>query len=209
MQNKLQQHEQSAFNNAALQDGTSDILCGACLVFWSILMVFDQAAFGGLAFAICFPATLAIRKKIIEPRIGKVQLKKISLKLKHLLVAGAFTCTLVVGVVLFIKQTGKSIEVGQIQNFGGLLFGLMLAFIATVIGLVWGAKRAHIYAIIIVVVFVGLRVMPIGDSTWGELTLPVMISGIVVLVSGVYLFARFITRHPIVEPPAHLFETRE
>lgn len=209
MQKKLQQHEQTAFNNAALQDGIPDILCGACLVFWSILMIFDQAGFGGLAFAVCFPATLAIRKKVVEPRIGKVQLKKSSLKLKHLLVAGAFTFTLVVGVVLFIKQNGNSGGVEQLQGLGGLLFGFMLAFISTVIGLVWQAKRAHIYAIIIVAVFVVLRVMQHGDSAWGELTLPVMVSGIVVLVSGICLFSRFLIHHPVVEPPAHLFETRE
>jgi|GEM_PF-1050309 hypothetical protein len=207
MQNKLQQHEEIAFKNAALQDGIPDILCGACLVFWSILMIFDSAGFGGLAFAICFPATLAIRKKIVEPRIGRVQLKKSSLKLNHLLLAGALTFTAVVGVVMFLQfdggDDGSSFEIGQLRNYGGLLFGLMLAFISTVVGLVWQAKRAHIYAVVIVASFVAVQMFQPAD--WGGMTLPVMISGCVVLVSGLVLFIRFIKRFPVVSPPEHLF----
>jgi hypothetical protein len=209
MNNKLKQHENSAFQNAALKDGIPDILCGACLVFWSILMIFGHAGFGGLAFAICFPATLAIRKKIVEPRIGKVQLKKSSLKLNHLLLAGAFTFTAIVGIVAFMKQTGSEIEISQMKNYIGLLFGLMLAFISTVVGLVWQAKRAHLYAIFIVAVFVLCKLLQSSDSAWGDLTLPVLISGSAVLISGCFLFIRFLKTHPITEPPPHLFGTDE
>lgn len=207
MDPELQAAEQRAFHRAALQDGVLDILCGLCLLAWGFLTEAGQAGLGGITFAVIYPTGFAIRKRLIAPRIGHVTLKERSVRSKRLFLIGLFTFTAVAGLVLYLAGNTEAGDVrGKMESLGVMVLAFPLALIATTIGLVYGAKRAHAYAVVIMLSFLGCHLSFEQGSRWDEPTLPLMISGTVVLLTGVTLFVRFVRSHPVSEAPSDLFD---
>ncbi len=195
MQPNLAKIEQQAFHKAALQDGIIDILCGLCMIAWAVMIAFDAGGLGGISFAICFPSTLVLRKKLVEPRIGKVQLKKATLKGKQLLTLGVFSFTAIAGVV--VSGFADSIP---INSLGPLMLGLVFALVAAAIGFIYRARRGFFYTACITTVFLATRALEL-EVRRDDLLLPLTISGVIVLVTGAALLARFLSKHPILDNP--------
>lgn len=204
---ELQAAERQAFHRAALQDGILDILCGLCLIAWGFLTEAGQAGLGGISFAVIYPTGFAIRKRLISPRIGHVTLKEQTVRSKRLLMVGLFTFTAVAGLALYLADDAGAGDLrGKMDNLGIMVLAFPLALIATMIGLVYGAKRGHAYAIAIMLSFLACHLSIEKGSRWDEPTLPLMISGAIVLLTGITLYARFVRSHPISEAPSDLFD---
>ena len=204
---ELEAAERQAFHRAALEDGILDILCGLCLIAWGFLTEAGQAGLGGITFAVIYPTGFAIRKRLISPRIGHVTLKEQSVRSKRLLLIGLFTFTAVAGLVMYLAGNTEAGDFrAKIESLGIMVLAFPLALIATTIGLVYGAKRAHAYAVVIMLSFLGCHLSIEKGSRWDEPTLPLMISGTIVLLTGITLCTRFMRSHPISEVPSDLFD---
>jgi len=195
MNSELQQLETEVLHRAAMEDGIIDILCGICMVAWAIMILFDAAGFGGITFAVCFPASLVLRKKIVEPRIGRVQLKKVTVKTKQLLLIGVFTFTAVAAIA--VSGIKDSI---QIENLGALMLGFNFAFIAAAISFIYRARRGYFYSLAIIAVFLITRSLEI-EVRRDDLLLPLLLSGFIVMATGGTLLVRFIKKHPVAVNP--------
>ncbi|MDP6839885.1 MAG: hypothetical protein QF724_13195 [Planctomycetota bacterium] len=210
MQNNLKQLESEALARATLDDGLLDILCGICLISWGIMMACDVGGLGGITFAVCFPALMALRKKLVEPRIGSVRLKRSTLKLKQLMLMGLFSFTFVLGLAFFVMSNSGAPKAPAewLESFGNparLMFAFILALVSTVLGFVFGARRAHGYALGILAVFSATPFLA-PQHPWAEMTAPLVISGLLPLGFGCWLLLRFLRHHPRCTPPADLFE---
>lgn len=216
MDHELDAARKAAFQRAALQDGVIDILIGLCLIGWGFLMEAGQAGLGGVLFATVYPTAVGLRKKLIEPRIGHVQLAGNTMRSRRLLLAGFFTFTMVAGVVVLLLSTG---ELGpdqaanqatglreQLRSLGILVLGLPLTLVATVMGLVFGAARAHGYAVWILSAFLGVHLFARPDTVWAEPIPPLIISGLAPLAVGGFLLQRFLREHPVIEAPADFYD---
>lgn len=204
---ELQVAEKRAFHRAALEDGIIDMLCGLCLLAWGLLTEAGQAGLGGISFAVIYPTGFAIRKRLISPRIGHVALKEQTVRSKRLLLIGLFTFTAVAGLALYLaSDPGAGDLRSKMQSLGVLVLAFPLALIATMIGLIYGANRGHVYAVAIMLSFLGCHLAVERGSRWDEPTLPLMISGAIVLLTGIALYTRFVRSHPIVQAPSDLFD---
>jgi hypothetical protein len=204
---ELQAAEKRAFHRAALEDGILDILCGLCLIAWGFLTEAGQSGLGGMTFAVIYPTGFAIRRRLIAPRIGHVALKEQTVRSKRLLMICLFTFTVVAGLALLLASDPDAGGFrGKMESLGVMVLAFPLALIATMIGLIFGAKRGHAYAVAIMLSFLGCHLSIERGSRWDEPTLPLMISGAIVLLTGITLFTRFVRSHPITEAPSDLFD---
>lgn len=204
---ELQAAEKQAFHRAALQDGILDILCGLCLITWGWMTEAGLAGMGGMVFAVVYPTGFAIRKKLIAPRIGHVRLKEQVVRSKRMLMVGLFTFTAVAGLVVYMASDSQAGDMrAKLDSLGSMVLAFPLALIATVIGLVYGAKRGHAYAIAIMLSFLICHLSFAEGSRWNEPTLPLIMSGAIVLSTGVALYTRFVRQHPMTEAPHDLFD---
>jgi uncharacterized membrane protein len=207
MDTDLQAAEKRAFHRAALEDGILDILIGLCLIAWGFLTEAGHAGLGGITFAVIYPTGFAIRKRLIAPRIGHVTLKEQTVRSKHLLMAGLFTFTAVAGLALFLASDTQAGDFrAKMESLGAMVLAFPLALIATTIGLIYGAKRGHAYAVAIMLSFLGCHLSIEKGSRWDEPTLPLLISGSIVLLTGITLCTRFLRKHPVSEVPSDLFD---
>jgi uncharacterized membrane protein len=207
MDTDLQAAEKRAFHRAALEDGILDILIGLCLIAWGFLTEVGHAGLGGITFAVIYPTGFAIRKRLIAPRIGHVTLKEQTVRSKHLLMAGLFTFTAVAGLALFLASDTQAGDFrAKMESLGAMVLAFPLALIATTIGLIYGAKRGHAYAVAIMLSFLGCHLSIEKGSRWDEPTLPLLISGSIVLLTGITLCTRFLRKHPVSEVPSDLFD---
>lgn len=214
MDQELELVRKAAFRRAALEDGVIDILCGLCLIGWGLLVEAGQAAMGGVLFATVYPSGLALRKRLIEPRIGHVALPGTEVRAKKLLLIGLFTLTAVLGVVAFLLATpelspdgsGGSAFADRMAALGILVLALPLTLAATAMGAIFGAARAHFYAVWIFTAFLVVHLTAPTDSAWAEPSLPLAISGLAPLLMGLGLFTRFLRSHPVVEAPAEFYD---
>ena len=206
MDQELELARQAAFRRAALEDGVIDALCGLCLLGWGLLMEAGQGALGGVLFATIYPTGMALRKRLIEPRIGHVHLPQSTVRSKRLLLIGLFTLTAVAGLVLFASMESEGSIREQLNELGILVLALPLVLIATVVGMIFGAARAHGYAIWIMLSFLAVHLLADPESNWAEPALPLALSSLAPLLIGVALFIGFRRRHPVVEPPAEFYD---
>ena len=96
----------------------------------------------------------------------------------------------------------------RLRDLGDLALGLLLALIATAVGVVYRAPRGHLYAIATVAAFLAFRVAgPIEG--WRDPILPLIAAGLVPVVLGSALLVRFLGRHPASDAPEGLFDTAD
>jgi hypothetical protein len=193
---------------AELEDGIVDLVCGAGLVAWGAMMYADLGGLGAIPFAVMLPMAMNLRKRLVTPRIGHVRLEARGRRRRVSLTAGLFTLTLLGGVgMLFAFEGEAAAWKERLQELGDVVFGLMLALVATVLGLVYRAPRAHLYAAAAVASFLAFHVIGPIEGVHG-LVLPVVATGVVPLLVGGALLARFLRRHPSPDgPPEDLFDS--
>ena len=214
MDQELELVRQAAFRRAALEDGVSDILYGLFLVGWGLLMEAGQGALGGVLFATVYPTGMGLRKRLIEPRIGHVALPDTTVRAKKFLMIGLFTLTAVLGVVAFLLAnpglnpdgSRSSVAADRMADLGILVLALPLTLAATSIGAIFGAARAHFYAVWVFTAFLVVHLTAPADSSWAEPTVPLLVSGLAPLLIGLGLYTRFVRSHPVVEAPSEFYD---
>jgi MFS family permease len=186
--------EKAAFRSR-WRDGVVDLLGGIGVLLVGAMWSMDIFWAAGLPVPILLVAWILIRKRIVEPRIGRVTFKRERREREEgLTKAGVWFG---VGVLLFFV----ALSAFEMRHAGGMgawfqeraaaLPVTLLALMALQAAIMTGVKRFIGYAALFlatgsVATRVGLEPGP-----------QILIGGGIVFVSGLFLFIRFLSRHPI------------
>ena len=144
-----------------------------------------------------FILIIAIKKKVVQPRIGYVEHKGIYMKTRK-----TFTLLLILGIVLFVAATfiylniasgSKSYIIRNIATeFGGIIFGLIISFVLTLLAKVFLINRFYVYAVLVFLAFVAMKFINYEYI----IAVPIISCGALILSIGVFIFIKFINRYP-------------
>lgn len=174
------------------EDGIVDIFAGAWILMFGLLAIYTERVwFAGMFPVYGLPLFVAIKKKVIVPRIGfmkfgRTQLSKIEKVFFsiHLLVYSF-------GIIYYTRNT-PSWDI-FFQNYSLLFFGaiVMLFFIVAVWTL--GVCRFYAYAVLTMAVSVGGYVID-TDVSYG--LFPVLL-GVLIMSTGLLVLNQFLRKYPV------------
>lgn len=179
--------------------GILDTLVGIALLVLGISWFTDYAAFGGVAAALLVPFWSVLRKQIVEPRTGYVELGPARKegerrKLGTYLLLG--TMALLLGIGVFIAFKGGAMgRDGIARLIIPALPGGILAVAAVFTGLSYGLPRFFGYGFLALVAAFGVAV--VGARPGWNFVVP----GTVMLISGLSMMILFVRRYPIQNSP--------
>jgi hypothetical protein len=167
---------------------------------WDYLML----AFAGLAVVLLF-----FRKRIVVPRLGSVKFsleRQTKTKKANLIAIITLTCTALLGMVFFVLFSTNNMPEWLdvlmkdyfLAGFGGML-ALSIAAAAYVVG-VW---RYYVYAALTFIAFVVASTLRSNDME----SIPIVVAGGTLLISGVVILIRFLRKYPI--PPQETDSAQE
>jgi hypothetical protein len=174
-------------------DGLWDIFVGLWFISAAFFIIYDAAFLMGVIPATMLPTVLGAKKSFIQPRLGYVKFspeRKAKEKQGISRIILLFTCTALAGVVAFFAFTGDAGWQTTIRSLGVIPFGLVLAVVFGVIGLVFGIKRFIAYAPLILAAFVA------GHFAHSDLPAQFFFIGIIILAVGLIMLTRFVRKYP-------------
>ena len=181
---KLQQRTYESYQ----QDGLIDMIIGLGMIGFGLMLAFDSSVF---LFMSWMPIIFYVpfKNRITVPRIGYVKFSSSNLRLALALGAGLLVMLFVVGLYLFVVSENISLQVrewlGQYLWLGGLV---AVCFLGA--ALLTGITRFYAYAGLILLIF--------SVGTWLGIQPPifVIISGLLIEITGVWLLVRFLVKYP-------------
>jgi hypothetical protein len=180
--------------------GILDTLVGISLVVLGVSWFTEYAAFGGIAPILLLPFWTVLRKQIVEPRTGYVELGPARKEIERRKLGAYFllgTMAMLLGVGVFV-----AFQVGAVSGdrIAGVIIraapGGILAVAAVFTGLSFGLHRFLGYGLLALVTALGIAILD-GHPGWNF-----VVPGTVVLISGLSLMIRFVRRYPIQNPAA-------
>jgi len=172
------------------KDGLADLLMGLWLSLAGLLMLVSQPAFIGLAgLPILF--YLPLKKKLIVPRMGDVQFsKERKKKISNLYIFLIITGVMVLIFVLLRFSIGplSSMLNQQFEFF----FGMIIALLVCTAGLVTGAKRFFLYALIALIVFA------VEKYIVNSIPITLLSFGILLLLVGIVMLSQYLIKNPVI-----------
>ena len=186
--------EEKAYRST-LDGGILDILVGVSLVVLGASWFTEYAAFGGIVAILAVPFWSVLRKQIVEPRTGYVELGSGRKETERRKLGVYFllgTMALLVGIGVFVAfqmgvVRGNGIERVMVRAAPGGI----LAVAAVFTGLSYGLHRFLGYGILALATAFGVAIFAVHPG-WNF-----VVPGAVVLVSGLSMMVLFIRRHPI------------
>jgi hypothetical protein len=184
-----------SFRNSA--DGLWDIGISLVFLLAGAAFLLDLVAVaGGFIFAI-FLLIIGIKKKYVYPRIGYVQHKGMSAKTQKLLVMimGVGLIFLILGIIVFTRVSNPQHRAATdliIQNWGAIVFGLVISTMIAMVAYVYKIKRLYLYSLLVFMAFLSMRfidydnIVPVSLIGCGAVMLPI----------GIVLFISFIRKYP-------------
>lgn len=170
-------------------DGLLDLLGGLGLLGLGIAWAFDLPLVGVALPAILIPLWEPLRRRIVEPRAGYVEFSRgrqasTNRGLLLTLASGAGVLALVLAVYALARDSATGLLGARaVQGLPATL----VAVLAVLTGLLIGARRFALYGVVLVLAATGTILLEGGPAA------PMMIGGVVVLVSGAALMSRFLS----------------
>jgi hypothetical protein len=177
------------------RDGLADIFLGACLLSWGLIV--RTPGISGLSAIV--PMTLfflwkPIRNWVTVPRMGLVlpserEIKQEVNRIRMMIYV--FTATAILGLIAFLAFTGDQTWWKELLKKSSLLlFGVVISTVVFIVAYLWSIKRLYAYAVLIIVTFV--INYPTGNFRFIEF----IISGSVILITGVVILITFLNKYP-------------
>lgn len=186
------------------QDGLLDILAGLIIITFGIIPLLDASGLGAGWRQVIFlslyglevAGVLILKKKITQPRAGLVVIsgkmqRKIGL---ILLVLNLLIFLFFVVNYLFDLNIGK--QLGQYQL--SILLGLVFLMMLTVTGIMIKAFRFSVYGLLVLVSYLASEHLFLaGKIPHHGIPLASMISGGIIVLSGILLLYKFLGRYKL------------
>jgi len=192
---ELKELEQRTYG-ATYSDGVIDIFVGVSLAWIGAMwLTFPDYLSGAVALvAVSISPVIGRRKRFVEARTGYVKFTEPRRRRERRIYTTAGF--LFAGFMLMARPLG-SLQSGDIDWPVGpdSLITWLLALIAVVLGVIVGGKRMFAYATALIAT--GAIAVMI-DSPFGW---PLLVSGVVIVLTGCVMTRRFVKRHPRIEAP--------
>ena len=168
------------------QDGLWDILLGIFLLAWGVGILTDSAALTGVWFLPAYWIAWSLKRRLIHPRIGYVKIEREKRTLSWLAVAGVVAFFL--GITAYFLFTSGAADF--LYGYYMLIFGAIVASVASAVAYWWLVKRWYIYAVLIM--------LGVSSHQWLDFSLPFsfIIPGSLIAVSGLAVLTWFLRRNP-------------
>lgn len=187
---------ESGLYTARFDDGLLDLCCGIGLLGTGLLWLVDQVALAAAAPALLIPVWLELRRRITEPRVGRVEFSPPRRRRERtglLSALGVGTGVLAfVGAVVFWRRGGAP-DPGSWVALVPLLPGFLVGLGLIVVGVLIGARRFVGYAAAL------MALAALVTSLGGEPGLYLALAGALLCLWAGGVVARFVTSHPILE----------
>ena len=168
------------------QDGLWDILLGIFLLAWGVGILTNTAALIGVWFVPAYWILWSLKRRLTQPRIGYVKVEREKKTLSWLAIAGVIT--LFLGIAAYFLFTSGAADF--LDGYFMLLFGAIIAALASAIAYWWLVKRWYAYAFLIM--------LGVSAHQWLDfsLALSFIIPGSLVIFSGLVVLTRFLRSNP-------------
>ena len=175
------------------QDGIIDLTAATILLGFSIFMATDNVVFLALG-AFCGVEYALLKQRITIPRLGYVRFEPKEKSLRKNLVLlgiGMLVLFLVFAANAFLTIDPSSFDMQRYHMVP--LSVLLFALPALVAAILLGLKRFYLYALL-------AAVLPaLGAWLNIETFIPILVTGLVILVTGLWLLAGFIKQYPVMD----------
>ncbi len=173
------------------EDGITDITIALVLIVTTICQIYNEYRFS-LYLLYIIPVFFSIisKKQISAPRIGFVTYSKYRIKKKHLL---SFSISAFIFILLIFTISGT---LNILQPAIPIIIGLIVLLICGIIAFVLNYNRMYLYSLLITGSFAisELTIHKTGLISNGAFAW--LISGIIILVIGIYYLFEFIKKYP-------------
>ena len=178
-------------------DGLWDIGIACALIIAGVAFLTDMVAVTGGFYLPILLLIIGLRRKVVQPRIGYVEHKGMHMKIRKTLVL-----LLILGIVLLVAATFAYLNIASgskshiirniVENYGGLIMGLVLAFIISLTAKVFMINRLYIYAVLIFLAFLAMKLIEYEYI----ISVSFFACGAIILAVGLTLFINFIRKYP-------------
>jgi hypothetical protein len=173
------------------QDGLLDLFLGMLLLVWGLTMEPRLGGMGGVWFVVLFPIFLLARRRITYPRLGYAQFTKERRNRRRLV--ALFTATALLGLMVAFLWSSQSFPGLRdwLHRYIVIFFGGLIAAVLLFKAGISGIRRLYLYATVILISF--------AAAQWSSVHFrySFIISGAVILISGVVVLTRFLRRYPV------------
>ncbi len=182
------------------QDGLWDILVGLLSVGWGLMIVVDISVNGGILFPVLYVMVLGVKRLITYPRIGYVKFLNARRRLTKNMAVGLavlISLTLITVLLLFLVRGGIRLAfLTWLNDYFAepslLIMAAVLAIMIIVIAYIYRINRWYFYALL---TMIGFSVGALGQTEF-SMSLPITLSGTVVVLSGLVVLIRFLRQYP-------------
>ena len=183
---------------ASYSDGILDIFVGVSLAWIGAAWIWlpDLAGLAGVIPAVFIASMLAVRKRVVEPRLGYVQWQAPRRQWEHrnlaaMLMAGV--ALFLLGIATFVIFDRSEVDTETVRQVMPGLLAWLLALTATALGFLTGMWRLLVYA----AVLAGAGVA----AVWAEANpgWPLLVGGVVIASVGIAMLVDFLRRNPVLE----------
>ena len=191
----LRKIEQKVFR-ASIQDGLTELVLGFCLAILALRAVSSAFILVYLASPLlCRPVLIALRKRFTHPRLGYVQL--VEDKPREVL-GGIAAITLIFIAVLTVALflSGGFKDFGRCLNWTPSLIGVLLGGMFLSFAYKSNLVRQYVFAMISVFCGLFFSIFNFGSFVTG-VSLYFLVLGILLMLSGLVLFLKFLRRCPL------------
>ena len=205
--------ERKAFRSVH-QDGLWDIYLGGLMLVLSLFFAIPESGEGELTYmviallgvAVVFAVFQLGKRYITTPRMGQVQFGPERQKRKITLgwIMGAYVLV-TLGIVLFSlyvwnsSASGQTVDLAMTPSLGRVLVASVAALIAGTSTLVISYFREFVRGYYIAL----LMGLGFFFTLLLDMTVPMIIAGVLILVPGLVLFVNFLRQHPLPPQEAH------
>jgi len=190
----LQEIERKAFTSF-FRDGLWDIYGGLILLGIGLYIMTDQL----YTLILCFVSALILlilRKRIIIPRMGHVVFsaaRETRTRRQKQIAMVVLTALMFLGIILFFLLYADIMPDGihkWLADYFLVIFGGLLAAAVGIAAYMTQVFRFYIYAVLVFLAFLLIQLVDVSFE------LPVTITGGIIALSGIVLFARFLQQYP-------------
>lgn len=190
-------------NYAAFQDGVMEIMLGVLLIFFGGAMSSKGTLTPLIVFAIfaANPILNRIKARYIYPRVGYVKLPQEEQKDTKGIGIAALVFVIFLLVSLGISSWIMGAQAGKDFWMTFILppfTGFMMAFGPFWLGQTYGLVRGYVFAAIFLILGIVIPVFGFA-SGYEAVGLICSIQGIIILITGIIMFTRFLRRYPPVQ----------
>jgi len=182
------------------QDGLWDIFLGLFFITMGLLFYFDIESFLAVFSAVFIVPLMYVKRSFALSRLGYVVFSKERQALERnkllLMVVLGFLGLFFGLMAFFLAQGGRAIY-NFLDRLPANPIAIFIAIAIAAVTAVFGIRRFVLYSVLIIIVFI------IGDILGDEIIWPSILTGIIILATGVMMLIRFMKEYPKIEGGIH------